>query len=157
MLTRDRNPALPDVPTLSETVMPGYHILAWAGMFGPAGMPPEAVKVLADAVQKALENPEVRERFAASGTDIYWSGPKEFDAVREVRAGELDRDDQGGRDRAGIGAAEPGRDRRVSPLNQPPDTPSMSGQFPRLRPWPQLSSAALPRMYRKDERREWGS
>ena len=46
VLTRDRNPALPDVPTLSETVMPGYHILAWAGMFGPAGMPPEAVKTL---------------------------------------------------------------------------------------------------------------
>ena len=45
VLTRDRNPALPDVPTLTETVMPGYHILAWAGMFGPAGMPPEAVKV----------------------------------------------------------------------------------------------------------------
>jgi tripartite-type tricarboxylate transporter receptor subunit TctC len=80
VLTRDRNPALPDVPTLSETVMPGYHILAWAGMFGPAGMPPEAVKVLADAVQKALERPEVRARFAASGTDTYWSGPTEFEA-----------------------------------------------------------------------------
>jgi len=80
VLTRDRNPALPNVPTLSETVMPGYHILAWAGMFGPAGMPPEAVKVLADAVHKALERPEVRARFASSGTDIYWSGPKEFDA-----------------------------------------------------------------------------
>jgi tripartite-type tricarboxylate transporter receptor subunit TctC len=79
VLTRTRNPALPDVPTLSETVMPGYHILAWAGMFGPAGMPPEAVNVLADAVQKALEKPEVRQRFTASGTDTYWSGPKEFE------------------------------------------------------------------------------
>jgi len=78
VLTRTRNSALPDVPTLSETVMPGYHILAWAGMFGPAGMPPEAVKVLADAVQKALENPAVRARFTASGTDTYWSGPQEF-------------------------------------------------------------------------------
>jgi tripartite-type tricarboxylate transporter receptor subunit TctC len=78
VLTRNRNPALPDVPTLSETVMPGYHILAWAGMFGPAGMPPEAVKVLADAVQKALDNPEVRKRFAGAGTDVYWSGPQQF-------------------------------------------------------------------------------
>ena len=73
VLTRDRHPALPDVPTLSETVMPGYHILAWAGMFGPAGMPPEAVKTLAGALHKALENPEVRKRFAIAGTDIYWS------------------------------------------------------------------------------------
>ena len=31
VLTRDRHPALPNVPTLNETVMPGYHILAWAG------------------------------------------------------------------------------------------------------------------------------
>jgi tripartite-type tricarboxylate transporter receptor subunit TctC len=78
VLTRDRNPALPNVPTLSETVMPGYHILAWAGMFGPAGMPPEAVKTLAAAVQKALTNPEVLKRFAGAGTDVYWSGPQEF-------------------------------------------------------------------------------
>ncbi len=80
VLTRDRNPALPDVPTLNETVMPGYHILAWAGMFGPAGMPPEAVKVLAGAIEKALDKPEVRQRFTSSGTDVYWSGPQEFDA-----------------------------------------------------------------------------
>jgi tripartite-type tricarboxylate transporter receptor subunit TctC len=78
VLTRERNPALPNVPTLHETVMPGYDILAWAGMFGPANMPPEAVKVLADAVQKALDKPEVRQRFATSGTDIYWSGPEQF-------------------------------------------------------------------------------
>ena len=79
VLTRDRNPALPDVPTLSETVMPGYHILAWAGMFGPAGMPPEAVKVLAGAVHKALDNPEVRKRFAgrAAPTSI-GAAPQEF-------------------------------------------------------------------------------
>jgi len=43
-------------------------------------MPPDVVKTLADAVHKALETPEVRQRFTSSGTDIYWSGPKEFDA-----------------------------------------------------------------------------
>jgi tripartite-type tricarboxylate transporter receptor subunit TctC len=79
VLTRDRNPALPNVPTLSETIMPGYHILAWVGLFGPAGMPSEVVKTLADSVHKAMETPEVRNRFVASGTQLYWSGPKEFD------------------------------------------------------------------------------
>ena len=102
VLTRDRNPALPDVPTLSETVMPGYHILAWAGMFGPAGMPPEAVKTVAAAVHKALDNPEVRERFAGAGTDLYWSDTAGVHRIREIRAGELDRHDQGGRNRAGM-------------------------------------------------------
>jgi tripartite-type tricarboxylate transporter receptor subunit TctC len=80
VLTKDRNPALPDVPTLSETVMPGFDILAWAGMFGPANMPPEAVKAIADNIDKALKRPDVRERFAAAGTDIYWIGPAQFDA-----------------------------------------------------------------------------
>ena len=50
-----RHPALPDVPTLGETVMPGYHILAWAGMFGPAGMPPEAVKALGQRDREGAE------------------------------------------------------------------------------------------------------
>jgi tripartite-type tricarboxylate transporter receptor subunit TctC len=80
VLTKDRNPALPDVPTLAETVMPGFDILAWAGMFGPANMPPEAVKAIADNIDKALKRPDVRERFAAAGTDIYWIGPAQFDA-----------------------------------------------------------------------------
>ena len=60
--------------------MPGYDILAWAGMFGPAGLPPEVVKVLADALDKALQRPDVRQRLAATATDIYWSGSQEFDA-----------------------------------------------------------------------------
>lgn len=80
VLTANRNPALPDVPTLSETVMPGFDILAWAGMFGPANMPPEAVKAIADNIEKALKRQEVRERFNSAGTDIYWIGPKDFDA-----------------------------------------------------------------------------
>ena len=49
-------------------------------MFGPAGLPPDVVKVLATAVEKALEKSEVRARFSSSGTDIYWTGPAEFDA-----------------------------------------------------------------------------
>jgi tripartite-type tricarboxylate transporter receptor subunit TctC len=80
VLTRTRHPTLPNVPTLNETVMPGYHILAWAGMFGPAGLPADVVKTLAAAVHKALDNPEVRQRFANSGTDVYWSDTDEFAA-----------------------------------------------------------------------------
>src|SRR5262249_704528 len=80
VLTRTRHPSLPDVPTLSETVMPGYHILAWAGVFGPAGMPPEATKVLADALHKAVEDPAGQKRFASSGTGLHWGGTPEFTA-----------------------------------------------------------------------------
>ncbi len=78
VLTKDRNPALPEVPTLAETVMPGFDILAWAGMFAPANTPPEAIAVIAGVIEKLLAKPEVRSRFAVSGTEIYWSGPAEF-------------------------------------------------------------------------------
>ena len=70
MLTSNRNPALPDVPTLAETVMPGFDILAWAGMFGPANMPPEAVKAIADNIEKALARQDVRERFNAAASRL---------------------------------------------------------------------------------------
>ena len=43
-------------------------------------LPPEVVETLAGAVHKAIETPEVRQRFTSSGTDIFWSGPEEFDA-----------------------------------------------------------------------------
>jgi tripartite-type tricarboxylate transporter receptor subunit TctC len=78
--TRDRNPRLPDVPTLHETIMPNYDLLAWAGMFGPANLPPQVTKVLADVMEKALVEPGVQERLQKSGTEVYWSGPQDFDA-----------------------------------------------------------------------------
>ena len=102
VLTRDRNPALPDVPTLTETVMPGYHILAWAGMFGPAGMPPEAVKTLAAAVHKALDKPGGAQALRRRRHRPLLERTAGVRRVREIRAGELDRHDQGGRDRAGM-------------------------------------------------------
>jgi tripartite-type tricarboxylate transporter receptor subunit TctC len=80
VLTKTRNSVLPDVPTLHETVMPNFDILAWAGMFGPANMPPEAVKVLADELQKAVAKPEIKDRLTAAGTEVHWSGPAEFSA-----------------------------------------------------------------------------
>ena len=80
VLTRNRNPRLPDLPTLHETIMPGYDILAWAGLFAPAGLPPEAVTALAEPIQQALARPEMVERLRNSGTEVYWSGPEEFEA-----------------------------------------------------------------------------
>jgi tripartite-type tricarboxylate transporter receptor subunit TctC len=78
VLTKERNPLLPDVPTLHETVMPDFETLAWAGMFAPANTPPEIVNALAGALRKMLENPESRERFAGPGIQVVWTGPQEF-------------------------------------------------------------------------------
>jgi tripartite-type tricarboxylate transporter receptor subunit TctC len=78
VFTKERSRRLPDIPTLSETVVPGFDILAWAGMFAPANTPPEVVDRLANALQKILSDPAIVERFADVGTETFYSGPKEF-------------------------------------------------------------------------------
>lgn len=77
-LTKARQPLLPDVPTLHETVMPEFETLAWAGVFGPAGMPTEAVNTLTNAIQKILARPDAKERFLASGVQSQWQSPQEL-------------------------------------------------------------------------------
>ncbi len=71
VLTKERDPTLPDVPTLNETVMPGYDLLAWTGIFGPAGMPQKAVDTLAKPIGAALAKQEVRDRFRDAGVEIF--------------------------------------------------------------------------------------
>jgi len=78
VLTKQRDATLPDVPTLDETVMPGYDLLAWTGMFGPAGMPPGIVDTLAGPIEKTLASAEVRDRFRDVGVEIFWTGPQGF-------------------------------------------------------------------------------
>jgi len=79
VLTSERNSALPDVPTLSETVMPGFDLLAWAGILGPAGTPPEVVNTIAREVEKSVSKPEFKKQFTALGIDVFWAGPEQFD------------------------------------------------------------------------------
>jgi tripartite-type tricarboxylate transporter receptor subunit TctC len=60
-----RHPMLPDVPTFDEL---GYHDLkdyTWVGFFAPAGTPPDVVQKLNEAMNKALQAPEIRERLEA--------------------------------------------------------------------------------------------
>jgi tripartite-type tricarboxylate transporter receptor subunit TctC len=64
----ERNPALPDVPTVAEAAdMPGFNMIAWIGYLAPAGTPREIVNRLSGEVQKALASPDVRERYGTLG------------------------------------------------------------------------------------------
>lgn len=78
VLTKQRNKLLPNVPTLSETVMPGFDLLAWAGLFGPANMPPEVVETIARQVEEALKTDEIKQHFAKTGAEEYWASTSEF-------------------------------------------------------------------------------
>jgi tripartite-type tricarboxylate transporter receptor subunit TctC len=69
---------LPDVPTVAETVIPGYEVYEWNGMFLPAGVPPAIAKKLHDALVTALKDPEVRKRFEDVGAQPVGSTAAEF-------------------------------------------------------------------------------
>ena len=58
--------------------MPGYDLLAWTGIFGPAGLPQNVVDTLARPIERTLASPEVRDRFRDVGVEIYWIGPAGF-------------------------------------------------------------------------------
>lgn len=75
-----RAQALPDLPTLSESGVPGFDVQTWYGMLAPAGTAPVIVNKLRDEIAKALSQPEMKERFASLGLEPVASTPEQFDA-----------------------------------------------------------------------------
>jgi tripartite-type tricarboxylate transporter receptor subunit TctC len=75
-----RATALPQVPTTAEAGVPGSEFNFWIGMMAPAKTPRDIVNRLHDEVVKALNTPEVKERFATLGADAWTLKPEQFDA-----------------------------------------------------------------------------
>lgn len=65
--TSKRARALPDVPTMAEAGLPGYDTGLWYALFAPAKTPAAVIDELNNSVQKALENPAIRDKIAAQG------------------------------------------------------------------------------------------
>jgi tripartite-type tricarboxylate transporter receptor subunit TctC len=76
-----RSSAMPEVPTVAESGLPGFEASNWFGLMAPAGTPPEAVARLNAEAAKALQAPDVREKLAALGFEIQASTPQEFTAL----------------------------------------------------------------------------
>ena len=73
-----RSPALPDLPTVAETGVPGYEASIWYGFIAPARLPPDILNRLHSAIVAVLQLPETRERFASQGLDVLHNTPEEF-------------------------------------------------------------------------------
>jgi tripartite-type tricarboxylate transporter receptor subunit TctC len=82
MAGTSRSPVLPEVPTLSETVLPGFNVSPWFGLFYPAATPVAIVdRLFADATGKVLSAPDVRQRIEEQGAEVAPSASrKEFAA-----------------------------------------------------------------------------
>lgn len=76
VLTEQRIPPLPQVPTGIEAGVPGFIMPLWYGMFAPAATPRDIVSRLHREIQRALESPGLREQLSAMGVDP-WPGTPE--------------------------------------------------------------------------------
>jgi len=75
-----RSARLPDVPTVSETVIPGYEAYEWNGIFLPTGTPEPVATRLHQALAEVLQEAEVRQRLSDLGAQPMASTPAEFAA-----------------------------------------------------------------------------
>ena len=78
--TEKRSEALPDVPTVAETV-PGYEASAWFGMGAPKGTPPEVIAVLNKTINEALADPNIKARLAEMGGMPMGGTPADFGKI----------------------------------------------------------------------------
>jgi tripartite-type tricarboxylate transporter receptor subunit TctC len=73
-----RSPALPDMPTIAEAGVPGYEMILWYGLVGPAGIPSDIVQRLNAEIGKVLRDPEISTKLANQGVDASPSSPQQF-------------------------------------------------------------------------------
>ncbi|MFT3718439.1 tripartite tricarboxylate transporter substrate binding protein [Pseudorhodoferax sp.] len=78
--TPQRLAALPDVPTVAESGLPGYETSTWGGLLAPAGTPAPVVAKLAAETTRILALPDVRERMLAAGVEPVGGTPAQFSA-----------------------------------------------------------------------------
>ena len=78
--TPQRNASFPNVPTATESAVPGYDFASWGGMFAPAGTPRDIVTKLNGELARALNSAEIKKRFDDMGLVSRPSSPEEFGA-----------------------------------------------------------------------------
>jgi tripartite-type tricarboxylate transporter receptor subunit TctC len=76
--SKERNPALPDIPTVIESGIKGFDVVGFYGFLAPAGTPKDVVAKLSDAFKQIMNNPDVRSRMVTQGADPAFLGSDEF-------------------------------------------------------------------------------
>ena len=84
--SKTRSPLLPDLPTMAEQGFPAIEVLNWQGLIAPKGISPELVKTLNAALNKALQDPEVKEKILSQGNEMGGGTPEVFAALIKAEA-----------------------------------------------------------------------
>lgn len=78
--SKERNPAVPDSPTLIEQGLADFDVGTWTGFVGPRGLPADVVQKMHAAVTAVLADPAIRQRLVGEGAEIRAMTPAEFGA-----------------------------------------------------------------------------
>ena len=78
ILSRERSPVLPNVPTLHESGFPGYDMVSWQCVAAPAGAPKVVIDRLYTEIATILKTPAIRDRMATLGARVVANTPDEF-------------------------------------------------------------------------------
>lgn len=85
----ERSSLLPEVPTVSESGLPGFIIESWNGIAVPAGTPKAVIETLSRAIVKVMSRPEAKARLQNMGAEATPMGTEEFTAYIKADAGRL--------------------------------------------------------------------
>lgn len=75
-----RNPSLPNVPTMTESGIPDYEVGGWYALYGPAKMPPALAARYGQAMANALKDPDLKAKLEAAGYELWQAAPEAVDA-----------------------------------------------------------------------------
>jgi tripartite-type tricarboxylate transporter receptor subunit TctC len=73
-----RSSALPDVPTIAESGVPGYEYVAWFGLFAPASTSRTLIDMINDLVRRSISNPDTRAKLEVEGVEPQATTPVQF-------------------------------------------------------------------------------
>ena len=74
----ERVKSMPDVPTLNETVAPGFDAVAWNAMFAPPGTPAAVIDKLNAGIRKVMSQPEVKQKVESMGQQLAVGSPEDL-------------------------------------------------------------------------------
>ncbi len=84
--SKTRSPLAPDIPTMAEQGFPAVEVMNWQGLIGPKGLSPDLIKQLNAACNKALQDPEVKEKILSQGNELGGGTPEQFAALIKAEA-----------------------------------------------------------------------
>ena len=84
--SRERSALVPELPTISESGLPGFDSWNWFGVFGPAGTPAAVVERMNAEMNRIISDPAIKERFTQLGFETTGGTPADFAAVVQSEA-----------------------------------------------------------------------